>query len=79
MPCGVSYNNGYPSSTGMSPFQALYGRPFHTPSSWDRLEDRVCLGLDFLCEMEQWVEQIRGHLVVSQDRQKKYVDAHRVN
>lgn len=73
-----AYNNGYHSSIGMLPFLALYGHPCCTPLSWDRLEDRVCLGPDFLCEMEQQVEQIPGHLVAAQDRQKKYVDAHRV-
>ena len=43
-----SYNNGYHSSLGMSPFQALYGRPCCTPLSWDRLEDRVLLGPEML-------------------------------
>lgn len=43
-----AYNNGYHSSIGMSPFQALYGHPFRTPLSWNRLEDRVLIGLDIL-------------------------------
>lgn len=47
------YNNGYQSSIGMSPFQALYGRPCRTPLSWDQLEDRVLLGLEMLRDMEQ--------------------------
>ena len=34
-----AYNNGYHISLGMSPFQALYGRPCRTPLSWDRFED----------------------------------------
>lgn len=74
-----AYNNGYHSSIGMSPFQALYGCPFHTPLSWDWLEDRVRIGLDMLGEMEQQVERIREHMSVAQDRQKKYVDAHRTD
>lgn len=73
-----SYNNRYHNSIGMSPFQALYSHPFHTPLSWDQLEDRVCLGSELLCEMEQQVEQIHGYLVAAQDRQK-YADAHRVS
>ena len=48
-----SYNNGYHSSIGMAPFQALYGHPFPTPLSWESLEDRILLGLEMLHEMEQ--------------------------
>ena len=29
-----SYNNGYEASTGMSPFEALYGRKCRTPLLW---------------------------------------------
>jgi hypothetical protein len=74
-----AYNNGYHSSLGMSPFQALYGRPCRTPLSWDRLEDRVLLGPEMLQDMEQQVQRIREHLLTAQDRQKKYADAHRID
>ena len=74
-----SYNNGYNSSLGMSPFQALYGRPCRTPLSWDRLEDHVLLGPEMLQEMEQQVVCIRKHLVTTQDRKKNYADAHRLD
>ena len=47
-----AYNNGYHSSIGMAPFQALYGRPCRTPLSWDNLEDRVLLGPEVLRDME---------------------------
>ena len=48
-----AYNNGYHSSIGMAPFQALYGRPCRTPLSWDKLEDIILLGPEMLQEMEQ--------------------------
>ena len=48
-----AYNNGYHSSIGMAPFQALYGRPCRTPLSWDSLEDRILLGPEMLRDMEQ--------------------------
>lgn len=74
-----AYNNGYHSSIGMAPFQALYGRPYHTPLSWDNLEDRVLLGPEMLRDMEQQVMCIREHVSTAQDRQKKYADAHRTD
>ena len=43
-----SYNNGYHSSIGMAPFQALYGHPCRTPLSWDSLEDHILLGPEML-------------------------------
>ena len=43
-----AYNNIHHSSIGMPPYQALYGRPCRTPLSWDRLEDRVLVGPEFL-------------------------------
>ena len=50
-----SYNNGYHSSLGMSPFQALYGRPCRTPLSWDRLEDQVLFDPEMIFDMDQQV------------------------
>ena len=74
-----AYNNGYHSSIGMAPFQALYGHPCHTPLSWDSLEDRILLGPEMLHDMKQHVVRIREHLTTAQDRQKKYADAHRID
>ena len=74
-----TYNNGYHSSIGMAPFQALYGRPCRTPLSWDNLEDRVILGPDMLLDLEQRVKRIREHLFTAQDRQKKYANKHRID
>ena len=71
-----AYNNGYHSSIGMPPYEALYGRPCRTPLSWDRLEDRVTVGPELIQEMEEQVIQIRQRLKEAQDRQKSYADAH---
>ena len=38
-----AYNNCYQASINMSPFKALYGRKFHTPSCWSQPEDRLVL------------------------------------
>jgi hypothetical protein len=74
-----AYNNNYHSSIGMPPYKALYGRPCRTPLSWDRLEDRVTVGLELIQEMEEQVIHIRQRLKEAQDRQKSYADARRTD
>jgi hypothetical protein len=43
----------------MPPFEFLYGRPCRTPLSWNRLEDRVLVGLEAIQEMEDQMQTIR--------------------
>ena len=47
-----AYNNNYQITIRMGPFEFLYGRLCQTPLSWDRLEDRVQVGLEAIQEME---------------------------
>ena len=63
----------------MAPFEFLYGRLYQTPLSWDRLEDRVPVGPKAIQEMEEQMQTIIQRIKEAQDRQKSYVDAHRVN
>jgi hypothetical protein len=74
-----TYNNSYQSTIKMAPFEFLYGRPCQTPLSWDRLEDRVLVGPEVIQEMEDQMKTIRQRIKEAQDRQKSYVDAHRVD
>jgi hypothetical protein len=74
-----AYNNSYHSSIRMTPYEALYGRSCRTPLSWDRIEDRVTVGIELIQEMEEQVIQIRQRLKEAQDRQKIYADAHRTD
>ena len=64
---------------GMSLYEALYGRRCRTPVIWDSLVNRMVLGPELLKEMEQEVVNIRKNMNVAEDRQKIYVDKHRVN
>jgi hypothetical protein len=52
------YNNGYQASLKMSPFEALYGRKFNTPTSWDNPANKVVIGPDLLKEMEEKMVKI---------------------
>ena len=63
----------------MSLYEALYGRRCRTPMTWDNPMNRVVLGTKFLKEMVQEVVKIRKNQKVAQDRQKSYIDNHRVN
>ena len=70
---------GQQASLGMIPYEALYGRRCRTPVTWDNPVNKVVIGLELLKEMEQEVVKIRQNLKVAQDRDKSYVDKHRVN
>ena len=74
-----AYNNGQQASLGMSPYEALYGRRCRTPVTWDNPMNMIGLGLELLKEMEQEVSKIRENLKAAQNRQKNYVDKHRVH
>ena len=54
-----AYNNGYQASLKMNPFEALYGRKWNSPASWDNPADRVVLGLELLKEMEEQMVKIK--------------------
>ena len=49
------------------------------PLSWDRLEDRVLVGPEAIQEMEEQMQTILQRIKEAQYRQKRYVDAHRVD
>jgi hypothetical protein len=47
--------------------------------SWDQLEYSVLVGPEVIQEMEEQMQTIRQRIKEAQDRQKSYVDAHRVD
>eukprot|EP00253_Pinus_taeda_P035486 PITA_35486 len=72
-----AYNNGYHTSTQLSPFEVLYGRKCRTPSSWGGPEDKLSLGPEMLTKMEDMVKKVRASLKAAQDRQKSFADRRR--
>jgi hypothetical protein len=58
----------------MSPFKALYGRPYHTPLSWSESGERVIFGPDIVTEAEEKVKQIQANILATQSQQKSYDD-----
>lgn len=69
-----AYNNSFHASLGMAPFEALYRRKCRTPISWDKVEDRVVIGLEMLREMDDQMRLIKEKLKQAVDRQKIYAD-----
>ena len=53
-----AYNNGYQTSTKMSPFEVLYRRKCRTPVTWDSLVDQLMLGTSLLKNLEQLVTKV---------------------
>ena len=72
-----AYNNSYQFTIGMSPFEALYGRPCRSPACWLEVGDNKLLGPDIVQETSAMIELIRGRIRIAQDRQKSYADASR--
>jgi hypothetical protein len=69
-----SYNNSYQESIKISPFEALYGWPCHTPLSLFESGKRVIFGPDIVTEAKEKVKQIQANILTAQSRQKNYTD-----
>jgi len=72
-----SYNNNYHSSIGMSPFEAMYGRPCRTPLCWTEVGERMSFNNRLINETAEKIQFIRDNMKKAQDRQKKYADRKR--
>ena len=71
------YNNGYHTSTKMSPFEVLYGQKCRTMVAQDSPVDWLILGPDLLMDVEDLVTKVQVNLKESQDCQKSYADQKR--
>jgi hypothetical protein len=47
-----SYNNNYQETIKMSPFEALYGQPYHTPLSWSESGERVIVSVFYTVKIQ---------------------------
>jgi len=72
-----SYNNSFQSSIGMTPFEALYGRPCRSPSCWLEAGEKLALGPDFIRDTTEKIDLIRHRMKEAQSRQKSYADNRR--
>lgn len=72
-----AYNNGYHSSIGMAPFEALYERKCRTPVCWSEVGERVLLGPELLDQTTDMIRIVQRKMKAAQDRQKSYADTRR--
>ena len=63
-----AYNNSFQSTIGMTPFEALYGRPSRSPACWLDNKDPVIVGPEMIKEASKQVELIRKERKEAQDR-----------
>ena len=81
LPVEFIYNNSYHCSLSMTPYELFYydffyGIPYKTPLRWDRLDDKLRVGLEMLPEMEEKESYIRQILKEAQDNKR---DIHRMD
>ena len=72
-----AYNNSYPASIGMAPYEALYGRKCRTPVCWDKVGERKLVGPEIVQVTCDKIKVIRDRLKIAQDRQKRFADNRR--
>ena len=62
-----SSNNSYHSSIGMSPFEAMYGRPCRTPLCWTEVGERTSFNNRLIDESTEKIQFIRDNMKKAQD------------
>ncbi|GJX86506.1 putative reverse transcriptase domain-containing protein [Tanacetum coccineum] len=72
-----SYNNSYHSSVSCAPFEALYGRKYHSPIMWVKVGEGQLIGPELVQETTEKISQIKDRLKAARDRQKSYADKRR--
>ena len=73
-----AYNNSFQSSIGITPYEALYGRPCKSPMCWTKLGEATFLGPKLVQETTEKIRVICDRLLVAQSRQKSYADHGRI-
>ena len=72
-----TYNNIYHASIGMTPYEALYGRPCRSLTCWLEASESSLFGPKIVWETTEKIQLIQERLRMAQSRQKGYVDRQR--
>ena len=60
----------------MTPFEALYERPYRAPTCWAEVGDGQLLGLELVQETSEKINIVQEKMKATQDRYKSYADKH---
>ncbi|KAL0559352.1 hypothetical protein IC582_003961 [Cucumis melo] len=63
-----SYNNSYPSTISMAPYEALYDKPCRTHVCWNEVAERQLVGPELVQITTNNIKLIRKNLRIAQDR-----------
>ena len=66
-----TYNNGFYSSIGMTPFEALYGIRCRTPLCWYESGEGVMVGPEMVQQITDKIKMIQEKMKDSQSLQKE--------
>ena len=72
-----AYNNSYHSTIGMTPYEALYGQKYRSPSCWMEIGDRELEGPELIRETYEKVPIIQERMRTAFSQQKSYADPRR--
>nr|GFA43307.1 putative reverse transcriptase domain-containing protein [Tanacetum cinerariifolium] len=72
-----SYNNSYHATIKAAPFEALYGRKYHSPVCWTEVGKAQILGPKLIQETTEKIVQIKQRMQAARDRQKSNADLKR--
>jgi len=72
-----TYNNGFHSNIGMTPYEALYGRRCRIPLCWLEPRENLSLGPEVAQQTTKNVKLIQERKRIAQSRQKSYQDKRR--
>jgi hypothetical protein len=71
------YNNSYPASITMAPYESLCGRKCISPLCWEVPSEHLLVGPDWIQQTHDKVHQIRQNMLTAQSWQKSYADVRR--
>ena len=77
-----AYNNSYQNTTGMAPYEVLYGKKCQTPLYWNKVGEKKFIAAENVPWIEdayEKVKMIRQKIQTVQSQQKSYSNNRRRN
>ena len=72
-----AYNNSYPVSIQMAPYETLYGRSYRSLICWTKVGERSTTGPNLIRDTSEKVDLIWKRLLTAQGLKKSYANRRR--